>query len=219
MRLRLFRLSALSTIVFLSACGGVGPTKNDVSSLEPTSCDYINDFCTYNSKITSGSNDAEEANRYTQLGSSTLELGESSVEQLVGLRFTVPIVKSQNLLSARLLFYAKGNSSRNNSYLYIFGNDVDNAASFINGRPSISNRVETYAGEIWTPLDWTSGKLYAVDVTRIVREIISRPGWRSGNKMAFMIQGSGTHKAYSYESNSRLAPSLYIQYGVNVGAF
>ena len=50
------------------------------------------------------------------------------------------------------------------------------------------------------------------DIRDIIQEIIERDSWASGNAMAFMITGTGTRRAVSYDSNSSLAPLLHVDY-------
>ncbi len=50
------------------------------------------------------------------------------------------------------------------------------------------------------------------DIRDIIQEIIERDAWASGNAMAFMIDGSGTRRAVSYDSNSSAAPLLHVDY-------
>lgn len=75
----------------------------------------------------------------------------------------------------------------------IFGEAADNAAVFTTAASSISGRSRTTA-----TVTWTSGGLGADDATyfsapdlsAIVQEIISRPGWVSGNSLVLLVQGS-----------------------------
>ncbi len=50
------------------------------------------------------------------------------------------------------------------------------------------------------------------NIKGIVQEIIDRDGWTSGNAMAFMIDGTGTRRAISFDSNSSAAPLLHVDY-------
>jgi len=54
------------------------------------------------------------------------------------------------------------------------------------------------------------------DLTAIVQEIVDRPGWVSGNAMAFIITGSGHRTAKSYNGASGSAPLLHVEYTYQV---
>ncbi|MBW2412523.1 MAG: hypothetical protein JRF72_22210, partial [Deltaproteobacteria bacterium] len=46
----------------------------------------------------------------------------------------------------------------------------------------------------------------------IVQEIVDRPGWASGNAMAFIIEGPGRRTAVAYDQDSAKAPLLHVEY-------
>jgi len=48
----------------------------------------------------------------------------------------------------------------------------------------------------------------------VIQEIISRPGWQSGNALAIIISGSGTRTATAYNKSPAAAPLLHIKYTV-----
>jgi hypothetical protein len=50
------------------------------------------------------------------------------------------------------------------------------------------------------------------DLTAIVQEIVDRPGWASGNAMAFILQGIGRRTAVAYDQDSAKAPLLHVEY-------
>ncbi len=50
------------------------------------------------------------------------------------------------------------------------------------------------------------------DLKSVVKEIVDRPGWASGNAMVFIINGSGTRVTRSYEGQSGSAPMLHVEY-------
>lgn len=53
------------------------------------------------------------------------------------------------------------------------------------------------------------------DLSTIVQEIVDRPGWASGNAMAFIIESNGVlgrRTAVSYDQNSGFAPLLHVAY-------
>jgi len=53
------------------------------------------------------------------------------------------------------------------------------------------------------------------DLTSLVQEIIDRPGWESGNGMAFIISGTGEQHAYSHDGDALKAPKLIIAYSIS----
>jgi len=45
-----------------------------------------------------------------------------------------------------------------------------------------------------------------------VQQIVSRPGWVSGNAMAFVVTGTGTRTAIAYDTSPTLAAKLIVNY-------
>jgi hypothetical protein len=48
-----------------------------------------------------------------------------------------------------------------------------------------------------------------------VQEIIDRPGWVSGNPLAFIVTGSGRRTAVAFNGGAALAPRLHIEYTIS----
>jgi hypothetical protein len=46
-----------------------------------------------------------------------------------------------------------------------------------------------------------------------VQEIVSRPGWTSGNALVLVVTGSGTRLAEAFEGGAARAPLLHVEYG------
>ncbi|WP_292451491.1 hypothetical protein [Mesorhizobium sp.] len=147
-----------------------------------------------------------------------LELGfDSSTRQTVGLRFTgIDIPQGAIITSAYIQFQANEVKTGAASLL-IKGQDTDDASAFTSTSFNVSSRATTDASTAWTPAPWTTVGEQALaertpDLTAIVQEIVSRSGWAALNDMAFLITGTGTRTADSYEYNLASAPLLHIEY-------
>ncbi|WP_292500722.1 hypothetical protein [Mesorhizobium sp.] len=147
-----------------------------------------------------------------------LELGfASTTRQTVGLRFTgVDIPQGAIITSAYIQFQANEVKTGATS-LVIKGQDTDDASAFTSTSFNVSSRATTDASATWTPAPWTTVGEQALaertpDLTAIVQEIVSRSGWAAVNDMAFLITGTGTRTADSYEYNPTSAPLLHIEY-------
>lgn len=174
---------------------------------------------TSNAQVQSADDDAEQGNNgFVDLNSSDLELTEDNGnQQTVGIRFKdVHIPDNARITNATLRFTADETTQQNTS-LTIKGEAADNADAYqggalnfqnISGRPTTNNIVN------WSPTPWDSaGKVYASpDITPIVQDIRGRSGWQNGNAMAFVIDGSGSRVATSFDGSSNEAPVLHIEY-------
>ncbi|RUT91227.1 cadherin repeat domain-containing protein, partial [Mesorhizobium sp. USDA-HM6] len=101
--------------------------------------------------------------------------------------------------------------------LLIKGEDVDDASAFTTASFNVSSRATTDASTAWAPDPWTTIGEQGLaertpDLTAIVQEIVNRSGWAALNDMAFLITGTGTRTADSYEYNPTGAPLLHIEY-------
>ncbi|TRC89362.1 RTX toxin [Mesorhizobium sp. WSM4303] len=147
-----------------------------------------------------------------------LELGyDSSTRQTVGIRFTgIDIPQGAIITSAYIQFQANEVKTGATSLL-IKGEDTDDASAFTSVSFNVSSRAATDASAAWTPDPWTTVGAHGLaerspDLSAIVQEIVNRSGWAALNDMAFMVTGTGTRTADSYEYNPASAPLLHIEY-------
>ena len=185
----------------------------------------------FTKSIVSNSDDAEEEGPEgvnlgpggVYLNSTDLEVvadfePSSSGTQKIGLRFTALNIPSDAIItSAYLTFGAisadSPNTNNGATNLTIKAQAADNPATFTNSAYNISNRPTTSSLVAWTPSSWTTGISYnSPDLSPVVQEIISRPGWMVGNSMVFIITGTGSRSADSYDGNPSNAPKLVITY-------
>jgi hypothetical protein len=143
---------------------------------------------------------------------------DGTVNQFVGLRFAgVTIPAGATVTSAYLQFRNHANNS-SVANLVITGQAADNGASFANTDNNISLRPRTTASVSWAPVPWTTVGEAGVaqrspDLTSVVQQVVSRPGWVSGNALVFIITGSaGTRSATSFNSSNINQPKLVITY-------
>jgi hypothetical protein len=71
----------------------------------------------------------------------------------------------------------------------------------------------------WNPPSWNTDAAGAAEqtpnITSIVQEIVDRPGWESGNAMAFIFDGSGTRSAYSRDDDVSRSATLHVTFQYN----
>ncbi len=163
------------------------------------------------------------------LTSSDLEMTQdiqtpSSGNQKIGLRFnTINIPQGATIKEATLSFRAvqadSPNSNNGPTALTIKGQATDNAPTFTTSVNNISNRALTTASTLWNPSVWLSNQTYTTpDIKAVVQEIVNRPSWADGNSMVFVISGSGSRSADSFNGSPSGAPVLKITYTTGSGA-
>ncbi|MDX5320903.1 MAG: Ig-like domain-containing protein [Bacteroidota bacterium] len=170
--------------------------------------------------ISQGKDDVEEY----QSGSvakfnSDLEMaydGPTRGLQTVGLRFNdLNIPQGATITRAYIQFVADENNSEVCG-LSIYVNDLDHAPEFSYATSNVSNRAKYATSVEWVPGAWTANAAglnqRTPDLSVLVQAIINRQNWSAANSMSFVIQGSGTRTAVSYDGNSSAAPVLHIEY-------
>jgi len=177
------------------------------------------EYLTSSTQVSNPDDDAEQGNNgFVDLNSSELELTEDNGnEQTVGVRFREVHIPENALITDATLRFTADNPAPTNTSLTIQGEAADNADAYQGGAlnfQNISGRPTTNHIVNWSPAPWDSaGSVYASpDVSSIVQDIRSRPGWQSGHAMAFIIDGSGTRVATSYDGSADQAPVLHIEY-------
>lgn len=142
--------------------------------------------------------------------------------QVVGIRFqNVSIAKGTKIEKAYIQFTVDENNSMDPFRVTIFGQASDNSGIFTLNAYDVSTRPRTRASAVWRDIPpWTaegeSGpEQQTPDLAAIVQEIVDRDGWAAGNAMAFILEGTGTRTAISYEkslSTKRIetAPQLVV---------
>jgi secreted PhoX family phosphatase len=196
-------------------------TPVTVTSLVNTNTDDMEEY------VGSGTHD---------IGSSDLEIGDESpgdatTKQITGLRFTnIGIPANAQILNAYMQFTYDNSKTADPCVQVIKAEANDNPATFTdNGVFELAVRPKTNDSVVWTIASWAGGTTgtrgpaqRSSDIKTLVQSLVNRPGWASGNAMAFYLLGSGTREAESYEgaqghSNLNYAPELVIQYAGSGG--
>ncbi|MGC8886077.1 MAG: glycosyl hydrolase [Verrucomicrobiia bacterium] len=171
--------------------------------------------------ISASQDDAEEYESGTvNLTSTDLELVNDSAtgagNQIVGLRFKDITIPHGAIIQEATIQFTADESQNEPTTLNIFAEASDNAAPFSASSRNISTRPKTYLNVVWKPVPWNAGESNinqsTPNLAGIVQEVISRPGWASGNAIAFIISGTGHRTADSFEKSGGSPALLTIKY-------
>jgi len=169
-------------------------------------------------RVAQGSDDAEEASSGSvSLSSSDLELvTDGSTKQTVGMRFAnLGIPAGATITSAYVQFTADESQSEATS-LDLRANASDNAPTYSTASQNVSSRPRTNASVPWAPGPWTAGQAgldqRTPDLSRVVQEVVDRPGWSSTNALGLTVTGTGHRTAVAFEGSASKAPLLHIEY-------
>ena len=169
-----------------------------------------------NIRVNASSDDSNQATDGTcSTSAATMDIGR---EAWCGSRFnSVTIPQGAYITSAYVTFTAKSSDNATTS-LNIYGEAVDNSATYTTNSNDISGRTDTTATVAWSNMAaWsTVGATYSTpDISTILQEIVNRPGWTSGNSLSIMYKSpdtSGRRRAEPYDHNTALAPLLHVDY-------
>ena len=172
-------------------------------------------------RVGAGADDAEEQNSTGQvdLASSDLELVNEPFlgAQTVAMRFSgLAIPPGATVTSANVRFTVDETGSAP-AGLTFRAHATDNSTAFTTATGNVSSRPKTSASAAWSPPAWASAGQSGADQTTpdlaaLIQEVVSRPGWASGNALSLIATGSGVRVASSFESGSALAPLLTVNY-------
>jgi beta-lactam-binding protein with PASTA domain/cytochrome c peroxidase len=192
---------AIDSVGFLG--GGVGACDREIIDVQ----------------VSASSDDAEERASNGQISTTSPDLDMTdggSFEHINGIRFNgVNIPVGATITNAYVQFQADA-STAGASILNVQGELNVNPLTFTTANSNISSRTRTAAAVPWAPVPWTVGdagpEQRTADITTIVQEIIGLGGWASGNSLAVIIDGLGTHAAESFDGLPAGAPSLHVEF-------
>jgi len=169
--------------------------------------------------VSAGSDDAEQAaSGFVGLTSADLELvTDGSTVQTVGTRFAGVGVPAGATITQAWIQFRTDEVSTGPAPLAVRAEAADNPAPYQAVSGNVTSRAVTTQSVPWTPPDWnTVGERAAgqrtSDISSLVQVLVNRPGWLSGNAMAFQFTGSGRRTAFAYEGGAASAPLLHVEY-------
>ena len=136
----------------------------------------------------------------------------------MGIRFArVRIPRTATIVNAYIQFTAAQLQSLPTA-LTIRGQAADKAGPFAAPKGNVSTRPTTTAAVAWPTVPaWTTiggagPDQRTPDLSAVIREIVHRPGWTSGNALAVIITGTGHRTATSFDGKRTAAPLLHVEY-------
>jgi type IV pilus assembly protein PilY1 len=145
------------------------------------------------------------------------------VDQLVGLRFTgINIPQGATVTSAVLTVTASSTNSADpipagggTPIWRISAEAIDNSQDFTAAANNLSGRLKTAATVDWAVPAMEQNQAYASpELTSVVQQVISRPGWCGSNDLTILIDkaADGIRHIYSADGDSTLSPRLTLTY-------
>src|SRR5690606_32774595 len=150
----------------------------------------------------------------------TLEMSaSSSTAQRVGYRFNNIKVPQGAVITSAFMEFTASAADTSTVTLTINGQAADNPGTFTSANNNISGRTTTTSSVSWALNNTTNGVAEQVraspDIATIVKEIVDRSNWESGNSLALIVTGNSTsniRRAYGFEGGPGKAARLIINY-------
>jgi len=171
----------------------------------------------YSGQVIAGADDVEEnsGDGIINTGSGDLDLllDGGSIFAAVGIRIPNINVPSGAVITNAYLQFVADEAQSGTTNITIAAEDTGNAAALTSTVYSITSKTQTSASTAWNPLPWTINSSYqSADISPVIQELIDRGDWANGNAMTFILEGTGTRTAESYEGGASVAPKLFIDY-------
>jgi hypothetical protein len=175
---------------------------------------------TFEKRVAASADDAEQnpSTGAVDLTSSDIELVlDGGVNQMVGLRFTgVTIPQGATIANAWVQFKVDETGSTATS-VNVQGQADDNPLTFTTAANNVGSRPRTAATVNWVPPAWTvvgqaGPGQQTPNLASVIQEIVSRPGWVSGNALALIVTGTGRRTAESFSGDAAGAALLHVEY-------
>jgi hypothetical protein len=175
---------------------------------------------TVTATVNSSANDAEQsAAGVISLNSSDLELVNDGAlgDQVVGLRFENLALPPGAVIESASIQLAADEAQSEITSLSLRAQAADSAPIFTTNANNLSTRPLTAASVPWSPAAWNSidergTSQRTPDLSALVSEVIARPGWASGNALAFLITGTGHRTADSADDLGGFPATLTVNY-------
>ncbi len=171
-------------------------------------------------RVSHPADDAEEssADRSVRINSSDLELtldADGGFTQTVGVRFgNITLPRTVHVTRAYLEFMVD-EASDVPTALTIMGERGPNPAAYAETPGNLTQRRRTTTTVRWSAIPaWTVAgvRQRTPDISAIIQEQLTQPGWKEGNALAFLITGEGHRSVEAFDGVAWAAPRLHIEY-------
>lgn len=167
--------------------------------------------------VRAGSDDASELqNGQVNRTTGDLELGtDLGTPTTTGVRFSgLTIPRGSRITKATVQFNAD-ELDRQAASLTVRAQAADSALAFTSTAFNVSSRPRTAASVAWSPPTWTvfgaaGAEQRTPDLRALLQAVVDRPGWASGNAVAFIVTGTGRRTAESFEGG--IPPVLDVEF-------
>ncbi len=167
--------------------------------------------------VATASDDAEEdSSGDVNLTSSDLEFTLDKTKQTVGIRFENVTLSQSTSIDNAYIQFTSDEATNEATQLSIAIEDSGDAKTFLDQSKNISQRQLVDNKVTWQPKPWdkinrANPEHWTPNLAAILRKVIDRPDWKSGNAVAFVITGSGKRVAKAFTGDGKMAARLIVE--------
>ncbi|XAL98866.1 hypothetical protein OT109_14910 [Phycisphaeraceae bacterium D3-23] len=138
------------------------------------------------------------------------------ISAIAGVRFDdLPIAAGGTVQSAQIQFTSKDNRS-DATAISIQAEAEDNAQTIVATPFNISSRTKTTEQAVWGPGAWVAdargAEQLTPDLSAVMQEVIDRAGWREGNAVVFILEGTKARNPRTFDHDPAQGPVLHLTY-------
>ena len=161
--------------------------------------------------VQSGSNDVNQDGSTLSSGNTTLWLGNGSSTSsgYTGLRFTnVTLPQGATITSALIQVYSSKSQWIPMSIQIAADQSTNSVACSTTNLPSQRSLTAAKVNST-TNANWLANTWYSLpDISTVIQEVVSQPGWQSGNSLSVVIKGTGSAYSRKYLRSTKAQPQL-----------
>src|SRR5262249_13848385 len=137
--------------------------------------------------------------------------------QTVGMRFQSVTIPTGAVIANAYVQFRVDEANSGATSLTIQGQAADDTLTFTSAKKNVSSRPRTAAAVPWSPGPWPTKRVSGPDqrtpnLAPILQEIVTRPGWASGQSLVLIVTGTGKRVAESKDKVGGVAPVLHVEY-------
>lgn len=169
-------------------------------------------MATWNGTITASSDDAREDSGSMVLTGANFTI--QATYHYAGLRFLNVTIPQGDTINSATVTVEITSAAYDDPDVDIYAEDTDDAATFTTSASDISGRTPTTAVVQWTAGSIGGGVQVSPDIAAVIQEIVSRPGWASGNDIVIIFKGRSTNpfRFYAYDNGAGTYATLDVTY-------
>jgi uncharacterized phage protein gp47/JayE len=165
----------------------------------------------YNQSISAASDDADEFATVVNLANTSLSFFQGNT---VGIRFTGVTVPADATIVSAVIRFTSSSVKNPYSVITIQGEASANATTFNVTPSNLTDRPRTVNSVQWVPEAWAVDEQKTISVATLVEDVLTVPGWASGNAMAFLFDSAvgSDRDAWAYDGSVPKAARLEITF-------